>query len=126
MPASHGHDISPLLYVIERDGRAIFYATDTGPLPEPAWDVLRGWGGKLDLVVLEHTFGLKDRATGHLNAEQFREQIMRLRHERLLAFDSRIFAHHLGHHSNPDHESLVTIAADWGYEVAYDGLRVTA
>ncbi len=125
VPATHGRGISPLLPVIERDGRAIFYATDTGPLPELAWDVLRDWGGTLDLVVLDHTFGTKERAIGHLNAEQFREQIMRLRDERLLAPDCRVFAHHLGHHSNPDHDALVAIAADWGYDVAYDGLSVS-
>lgn len=124
VPATHGRGISPLLYVIERDGRAIFYATDTGPLPELAWDVLRGWGGSLDLVVLDHTFGLKDRATGHMNAKQFREQIVRMRDERLLSAGCTVIAHHLGHHSHPDHDTLVALAAGWGYEVAYDGLRV--
>jgi len=125
VPAAHGRGISPLLYIIERDGRAIIYATDTGPFPDLAWDVLRVWGGTLDLVVLDHTFGMKERSSGHLNAEQFREQIARMRDERLLASECRVVAHHLGHHSNPDHETLVAMAADWGYEVAYDGLRVT-
>ena len=125
VPAAHGRGISPLLYVIERNGRAIFYGTDTGPLPELAWEVLRGWSGALDLVILDHTFGLEDRATGHMNADQFREQIVRMRDERLLSPKCRVIAHHLGHHSNPDHETLQAMATEWGYEVAYDGMRVT-
>ena len=125
VPATHGGaPMTPLLYVVERDGRALFYATDTGPLPDGAWDALRGWGGRLDMVVLDHTFGLAGRATSHLNADQFVETVDRLRGEGRLAPGCRVLAHHLGHHSNPDHDALVAYAAGRGYEVAYDGLTV--
>jgi len=125
VPASHDSEhLTALLYVIERDGRALFYATDTGPLPEEAWAVLRAWGGAFHVVVLDHTFGLEGRATTHLNADQFVETVGRLRDEGRLADGCRIFAHHLGHHSNPDHDALVAYAGHRGYEVAYDGLAV--
>jgi phosphoribosyl 1,2-cyclic phosphodiesterase len=126
IPADHDPaSIVPLLFAIERDDRAIFYATDTGPLPEEAWAVLRDWGGRFDVVALDHTFGVKERATGHLNADQFVEVVARLRDEGRLADGCRVFAHHLGHHSNPDHEALAADAARRGYEIAYDGLTVT-
>ena len=124
IPAAHDAMIVPLLYAIERDGRSLFYATDTGPLPEAAWVVLADWGGQFDAVVLDHTFGLNERSTGHNNADQFVETIERLRAGALLAEDCRVFAHHIGHHSNPDHESLSLYAAGRGYDVAYDGLTV--
>jgi phosphoribosyl 1,2-cyclic phosphate phosphodiesterase len=136
IPAQHDLRIVPLLYAIEREGRALFYATDTGPLPEAAWKVLAGWGdsplrrrgarggGKFNVVVLDHTFGLKEPDTGHNNADQFVETVERLRANGHLAEDCRIFAHHLGHHSNPDHDTLSRYAASRGYEVAYDGLTV--
>jgi phosphoribosyl 1,2-cyclic phosphate phosphodiesterase len=136
IPAQHDPRIVPLLYAIERDGRALLYATDTGPLPEAAWAILAEWGdsphqgrgargrGKFNVVVLDHTFGLKDRDTGHNNADQFVETVERLRASGRLAEGCRIFAHHLGHHSNPDHDTLSRYAAGRGYEVAYDGLTV--
>jgi phosphoribosyl 1,2-cyclic phosphate phosphodiesterase len=124
VPAAHGARIVPLLYVIERAGRALFYATDTGPLPETAWAILADWAGRFDAVVLDHTFGFKERSTGHNNADQFVETVDRLRAGGLLAEDCRIFAHHIGHHSNPDHESLSLLAAGRGYAVAHDGLKV--
>lgn len=124
VPARHGTNITPLLYLIERDGRTLFYATDTGPLPDAAWETLARWGGRINLVVMDHTFGFRERSTGHLNAEDFQAQIERLSTERLLDMDCRIFAHHLGHHSNPDHETLSAYATQHGYEVAYDGLRI--
>jgi phosphoribosyl 1,2-cyclic phosphate phosphodiesterase len=124
IPAAHGAAITPLLYAIERAGRALFYATDTGALPDAAWAVLADWGGQFDAVVLDHTFGMKARSNGHNNADQFVETVARLRAGGHLAPDCRILAHHLGHHSNPDHDALSRYAAARGYEVAYDGLTV--
>ncbi|MGH2562692.1 MAG: MBL fold metallo-hydrolase [Thermomicrobiales bacterium] len=125
VPAAHGTDLVPLLFAIARGCRAVFYATDTGPLPEAAWQTLRGWQCPFNVVALDHTMGGRERSTGHLNAEQFVEQLDRLRAENLLAGDCRVFAHHLGHHSNPDHETLAAFAAARGYHVAFDGLTVT-
>lgn len=123
VPAAHDHD--SLLFLIERAGRRLFYATDTGPLPEAAWELLAAAGGPIHLVAMDHTFGMRDRSTGHLNADQFCEQVERMRGMGLLAPGARIFAHHLGHHSNPPHPELAAYAAARGYEPAYDGLRVT-
>jgi len=125
IPACHYPEhLTPLLYAIERDGRALFYATDTGPLTEDAWTVLRDWGGAFHAVALDHTFGFRDRAAHHLNADQFVETVARLRGEGRLAAGCRVFAHHLGHHSNPDHDALVASAGERGYEVAFDSLTV--
>ncbi len=125
IPATHDLGrIAPLLYVIERDDRALFYATDTGPLSEGAWSTLNEWGGAFHAVALDHTFGLDQRNANHLNADQFVEIVDRLRIEGRLAGDCKIFAHHLGHHSNPDHDTLAAYANRRGYEVAYDGLTV--
>lgn len=125
--ATHGKEIAPLLYAIEADGRACFYATDTGPLGDDAWETLgalRDDGVRFNAVALDHTFGVKERNSGHLNAEQFCEVVGRLRQEGLLAAGCRVFAHHLGHHSNPPHPALVEIGRASGYEIAYDGLTV--
>jgi phosphoribosyl 1,2-cyclic phosphodiesterase len=121
-----GHMVA-LLYLIEREGRCLFYATDTGELPEETWADLaarRDKRQRIHAVALDHTFGMQERVEGHMNWEQFTEQVARMREERLLADDARIFAHHLAHHSNPTHAELVAFAAARGYEIAYDGLIV--
>jgi phosphoribosyl 1,2-cyclic phosphate phosphodiesterase len=123
--AAHDPDaITAMLYIIERDGRALFYATDTGPLPEATWRALAESGVRLNVVAMDHTFGFQGRATGHMNAEQFLEQIARLRDLGLLAPEARLFAHHLGHHSHPAHPDLAAHAARHGYEIAFDGLTI--
>ncbi len=124
LKANHAPETTALLYLIERAGRVIFYATDTGEMPTETWDALANFGKPCDLVVLDHTFGYKGRSNGHMNSEQFREQVARLRAINMLAANSRVFATHIAHHSNPTHPELVAFAAQYCYEVAYDGLVI--
>jgi phosphoribosyl 1,2-cyclic phosphate phosphodiesterase len=124
LKANHAPETTALLYLIERNGRTLFYATDTGEMPQATWDALESYGKPCQMVVMDHTFGYMGRATTHLNTEQFLEQVARLRAIGLLTADSRIFATHIGHHSNPAHAELADFAAQHGYEVAYDGLMV--
>ena len=123
-PANHDPAVEPLLYAIEADGRGIFYGTDTGPLPEETWRAFHRHNLRFDVVILDHTYGTGAGSGDHLNARQFIEHVARMREEGLLAGDARVFAQHLGHTDNPVHPELVEIAAQHGYEVAYDGLTV--
>lgn len=122
--AAHAPQLTAMLYVIEQAGRVLFYATDTGELSEETWQALRAYGKRFHVVALDHTFGFQHRVHGHMNYEQFLEQVTRLRAEGLLADDARIYAHHLAHHSHPPHPAVVTFAEQHGYTVAYDGLTV--
>lgn len=122
--ASHAPGLTAMLFVIVREGRTLFYATDTGEIPEPSWQALAEGGFRFNLVVMDHTFGLAKRSSGHMNWEQFVEQIERMRKAMLLAGDARILAHHIAHHSNPPHPQLSEFAAGHGYAVAYDGMSV--
>lgn len=122
--ANHDPSITAMLYVIEEAGRVLFYATDTGEIAEESWNALKAYGRRFNVVALDHTFGFGNRSNGHLNREQFLEQVARMRQEGLLAEDARIYAHHLAHHSNPPYPQLVDYAHAHGYEVAYDGLQV--
>jgi phosphoribosyl 1,2-cyclic phosphate phosphodiesterase len=124
LKANHAPETTAMLYLIEREGRVIFYGTDTGEIPQDTWDALEQNAKPIDLVILDHTFGFRGRSNGHMNYEQFLEQVARLGELGLLTENARIFATHLGHHSNPIHPELATFAAEHGYEVAYDGLAI--
>lgn len=118
------HVPEAMLFLIERDGRRLFYATDTGPLAEEAWATLERASGPIHAVALDHTFGYGKRYSGHLNADQFGEQLARLRATGVLADDARIFAHHIAHHSNPPYPEMLDFTTTRGYDVAYDGLSI--
>ncbi len=122
--ANHAAPLMTMLYLIRQGDRTLFYGTDTSEMSEATWEALASYGHPFNVVVLDHTFGFKGRSGGHMNAEQFLEQVARLRQENLLAEDARIYATHLGHHSHPPHEELAQFARENGYLVAYDGLTV--
>ena len=60
-------------YVISQNNKNIFYATDTPSLTENALNQLKGI--KLDIVIMDHTFGDVDYSFSHLNEKLFIEQI---------------------------------------------------
>ena len=123
-PANHDPTVDPLLYAVERDGRHIFYGTDTATLPEETWQAFHRHKLRFDVVILDHTYGPDEPGSDHLSARQFVEHVARLREEGLLADKARAFATHLAHVGNPVHPELADFAAQRGYEVAYDGLTV--
>ncbi len=123
--ANHAAPLMTMLFVISRAGRQLFYGTDTGEIGEATWQALATYGRPFHLVILDHTFGFQGRSSGHMNAEQFLEQVARLQRENLLADDARIYATHIAHHSHPIHEALARFAREHGYHVAHDGLTVT-
>lgn len=125
--ANHGGAIEAMLFAIaDQRGGQIFYGTDTGPLPPDTWPRLAKLGWLFDVLVLDHTFGFAERSTGHLNAEQFLEEVGAARKAGVISESTTILATHIGHHSNPAHDELVRRAHERGYEVAYDGLTVDA
>ena len=126
--ANHDPGIEAMLYAIEdtRDGTRLFYGTDTGSLPPETWTRLADLGWAFDLFILDHTFGFGDRSSGHLNQAQFLEEVAVARAAGLLGDSSRVIATHLAHHSNPAHQEMVRLAADQGYEIAFDGWSADA
>jgi phosphoribosyl 1,2-cyclic phosphate phosphodiesterase len=124
VPAMHGDpSMRPLLYAIADGQRSMFYGTDTGPLAEEAWTVLRGW--RFDAVILDETMGFTAPARTHMAVSSFEDCVARMRDEGLLAPGVRVLAHHFSHHHNPPYADLVAYFGPRGVEVAYDGLRVT-
>jgi phosphoribosyl 1,2-cyclic phosphate phosphodiesterase len=124
VPANHDPGVEPLLYVIEAEGRSIFYGTDTAVLPEETWRGLQCCKLRFDLVILDHTYGPKETGTDHLSAHQLIEHYARMREEGLLSDNAQVYATHIAHEGNPPHPRLSEFAAENGYEIAYDGLTV--
>ena len=124
--ANHDGRVLPMLFAIEEisTGARFFYGTDTGPVPEGTWQRLADHGWTFDVFMLDHTIGWGPRGGGHLNQEQFREEIAAARACGLIGDDTRVIANHFAHHSHPPHEEFIARAAAVGYEPAYDGMCV--
>jgi phosphoribosyl 1,2-cyclic phosphodiesterase len=121
-PANHAPIMGAMLYVIEAEGRSVFYGTDTAILLEPTWQAFHELHMRFDLVILDHTYGPNQEGSDHLSAHQFIDHIARMRREGLMTRSGRAFATHIAHEGNPAHPELAVFAEQHGYEVAYDGL----
>lgn len=128
---SHGYTIRPLpavhgggkhecvTYLVERDGARFLYGTDTGPFPEPAWEILAQYPPAL--AIIDSTMG---HLTGdsHMGFEQVKAMAARLR--QLAGPQMRAIAHHFSHQANPSHDELMRIYMPDDIGVSYDGMLV--
>jgi len=122
--ANHDAAAESLLYAVQSGEDALFYATDTDTLPEVTLNQLAATGQRFSTVVLDHTYGPGRDGGGHLNADRFHATILWLQDACLLQDDAKIYATHLSHEGNPEHEALDAYARQHGYLVPWDGLKV--
>jgi len=124
--ATHDERALAMLFAIEdlRSGGRLFYGTDTGPVPDGTWQRLAKLGWSFDVFMLDHTAGWGPRGGGHLNREQFLEEVVSARECGLIRGHTRVIANHFAHHSHPPHEEFVALAAVDGYEPAFDGMCI--
>ena len=125
-PANHAIDQGALLYSIEQGNHAVFYGTDTSILSEEVWEQLLLNRARYDLLVLDQTYGIgfDSRPADHLGTQDFIAHANRFREDGLLKEGGTVYATHLSHEGNLEHDELDEYAGQHGYRVAFDGLRL--
>ncbi|MDE0297950.1 MAG: MBL fold metallo-hydrolase [Candidatus Poribacteria bacterium] len=125
-PANHATDQASLLYSIEQGDRAVFYGTDTSVLSEEVWEHLLSYRTRYDLIILDHTYGigLESRPEDHLGSRDVIAHADRFRESGLLKDTGIVYATHISHEGNAEHDELDKNAGKYGYRVAFDGLRL--
>jgi phosphoribosyl 1,2-cyclic phosphate phosphodiesterase len=121
-PANHEPIGGALLYAVESDKKCMFYGTDTATFLEQTWLGFHRFNLRFDIVILDHTYGLNQSGSDHLNVQKFIEHITRMHNEGLFSQNGRAFATHIAHEGNPSHPELAAFARQQGYEIAFDGL----
>jgi adenosylcobinamide kinase/adenosylcobinamide-phosphate guanylyltransferase len=126
LAAAHGDETigEALLYSVrDHDGQGLFYATDTGPLPDATLTAVRD--AQFDLVLLEETFGDHlSHDNDHLDLRTVPDQLRRLRSLGAISDSTDVVAVHLSHH-NPPPAVLERRLAEWSARVVPDGTVIT-
>ncbi len=128
LAANHAPGFEALNYIISDGERGVFYAHDTGLLPEETYAYLAEAKPHLDLVSLDCTGMASGHNTGggrHMNLER-----NRVTRDRLLALGvadgNTVFCcNHFSHNGKSTHEELCEIMEKEGFLVSYDGLALT-
>lgn len=119
--ATHKGDEDCHNFIIERDGRRLLYATDTGFYRGEVFDYLAG--KDIHALVVECSEGfLKTPYIGHMDIDQCVELVGRLRKSKALSSDAQVFTTHHAAGGNATHEELVSALTPYGIHPGFDGL----
>lgn len=134
-PFQHGeYTITPIMarhmqfeeahnIMIQDGSKTLLYGTDTGIWAEPTWAFLMDY--HLDCLVLECSEGfVLTPYNGHLDIEEFKQVIKRLREQGTVTESTRIVTTHHSHSGDATHEELERELGPLGVEIGYDGLKV--
>ena len=123
------HDIAsgPLIYLIERNGKTIFYGNDTNFFDESVWEYLKENKIHLDLVTLDCTEADVPVMSyiGHMNLNdnvKIKERLIELG----CADEKTIFVcNHFSHNGKDvSYDEFKKIAEEKGFLVSYDGMTI--
>jgi phosphoribosyl 1,2-cyclic phosphate phosphodiesterase len=118
-----GEDCHNLL--VQKDGKTLLYATDTGIWNDDTWSFLSPF--KLDLLIIECTDGFDPTMyEGHLDIEECKHVVDRLRKASILKPDSKVVTTHHSVRGLATHSELEIALNPHGIEVGYDGLVLEA
>lgn len=123
LPANHKRNELCFIYAIERDGKRLLYANDTGTqLEDSVWAFLRG--RRFDAVSMDCT--AMDRRVGryHMGLPDNDELRTRLLEIGAADGDTRFVVTHFSHFGGLTHVELERRAAAYGFVTAYDGMAL--
>lgn len=117
----------PFIFIIEKDGKSLFHATDTGMLPEETWEYLATIDTVFDVVSYDATYLLREADNRfHMNLKgnaAMRERLVSL--GRVNA-DTKHVLLHFSHKGTLSHDALESVAQARGFIPAFDGMTVEA
>ncbi len=128
-----GKDELGLNYVIEKDGKSLLYASDTGWYPNETWDFIKANSLEFDLVVMENTYGkdplgiIMPEAEGHLNTVNFFSMLEKLCNIGAINKGTPIYATHLSDACRELYGDFVKSMeenGEYNITVAYDGMNI--
>ncbi len=123
--ASHDPSTSPLLFVIEKDGKSLFYSHDSSEYCGETFKCLKGLASPIDVVSLDCTEACNNATyTGHLSLERcikLREKMLK---EKIVTDNTVFILNHFSHNGkNSCYTDFVGIAAENGFATSYDGME---
>ena len=121
-------------YIVEKDGKTLLYATDTGWYPDETWEFLKNSDFKFDYVIMENTYGKDPRniiklyAGGHLNTTNFFMMLDKLVECGNMTKDTPVYVTHVADAGREPYNELVDAMENNGtytdVQVAYDGQKL--
>lgn len=122
--ADHSPDTDPVLFIIEKDGKAVFYGNDTGRLPSETVGYLKNCKKRFDVVSLDCTNGFNSGDRFHMNFKACCDTRDMLTDAGLCDEKTIFVITHLCHNCGGGRIELEKEAERLGFIAAYDGMEI--
>ena len=120
--AHHAENVEAMNFIIGKNGKNVLWAHDTGLFHPETKEYLKDCGIRFDFVSLDCTLARGKQITkSHMDLEWCAETAAFLREIGCIDESTIIVLSHIGHLVERTHEELEQEAAEFGFEVAWDG-----
>lgn len=120
--SKHDSRVEGLIYIVTYNGKSLLYGTDLLEISDEAWNIIKKY--KLDVVFLDQTYGKGYNAGGHLDAEMIEGYVSKMKEEGIIDDNSLVYATHISHEGNDIHDKMEELSTNYGYHIAYDGMKL--
>ena len=126
LKAWHTNPEQSYIYIIEKNGKTLFYCNDTGVLPEENFEYLKACGKRFDFISFDCTYGIVEanKYGGHMSIHDCKNQLEKLKGVGVADENTKVAVTHFAHWYTPIHEDMEKVAQNYGFIVAYDGLEI--
>lgn len=127
LPAEHAGDEQAFLFLIEKEGRTLFYGNDTGFFGEDIDNWLVAGGKHINMLSLDCTKGDTPYTyKTHMSMEEGSTIAARFAAKGLIDQHTKRYFTHFCHNSGMVRDELAEVAkAKYGFEASYDGCEVS-
>ena len=124
--ATHSPESTPVVYIIQKDGKGIFYLHDTSLLRDEPMQYLKEFATPLDLLSMDCTGGsLYIPNDCHLDIHRCKELVESFKEIGVADDRTRVVVNHFSHNGGHVlHDEIAPIAREFGFTAAYDGLEI--
>ena len=122
-PANHAKGEQAYIFLIEKDGKTMFYGNDTGTFTTEVEEWLAANGKYIDLLSLDCTKGdIETPYYGHMSMSQGREIADRFFAKGVIDKNTKLYYTHFAHGCKMTHDELEQTAKEkYGFKITYDG-----
>ena len=122
-PSAHMPDEPSMIFAVEKKGKRLLYATDTGRLSARIYDFMQKDGKPFDAVAYDCTYGTLDFNEGHMNFADCADMRAELIQRGLTHKSTVHILTHVSHNAARSLPALFSEVPD-GFILAHDGTEV--
>lgn len=129
-PLNANHDIKSgcVIYLIEKDGKCVLHANDTGYLPEETWQYLEKHPVHIDFASFDCTGVVNspddNTAQWHMNYATVKNVRKKLGELGLIDDKTICVVNHFSHNGKCIYDDIAELVKDDGFLTAYDGFEI--